>query len=291
MVFTACLVFLFFVEWQHREGYKDTIQRQHHTEATGNRQQATGGHQNRGNKGNRQQRQQSQATEATGTGHSPHSRGHRPQATGHSPQATAHLPWATAHILEATGNRGNRGNRQQEDTIQRQHQTEATCNTIQRQQGHHTEAMDTEEQPTKNIRPAAVGLEQIRPRSVATTLRQTRAMTRHEIPGTSAANNRLASTNRKRTHQDPDEHDASQSRQIQGNANKIGRSENLHQCSQSDDVNVLKHAPQHRSPGSSQRQTRSMTQECETQARCQCRRMPPYQECLQETPIFRGDTT
>ena len=212
---------------------------------------------------------------------------------GHRPQATAHLPWATAHILEATGNRGNRGNRQQEDTIQRQHQTEATCNTIQRQQGHHTEAMDTEEQPTKNIRPAAVGLEQIRPRSVATTLRQTRAMTRHEIPGTSAANNRLASTNRKRTLQDLDEHDTSQSRQKQGNANKTGRSENLHQCSQGqpDNVNLLQHAPQHQSPGSSQRQTRSMTQECETQARCQCRRMPPYQECLQETPIFRGDTT
>jgi len=29
-------------------------------------------------------------------------------------------------------------------------------------QGHHTEAMDTEEQPTKNIRPAAVGSEQIK---------------------------------------------------------------------------------------------------------------------------------
>ena len=117
-------------------------------------------------------------------------------------------------------------------------------------------------------------------------------MTRQELPCTSAKN-RLASTNRKRTHQDPDGHDASQSRQIQGNANKTGRLKNLHQCSQgqSDDVNVLKHAPQHQSPGSSQRQTRSMTQECETQARCQCRRMPPYQECLQETPIFCKDTT
>jgi len=52
--------------------------------------------------------------------------------------------------------------------------------------------------PTKNIRPAAVGSEQIRPQSVATTSRQTRAMTRRELPGTSAANNRLASTNRKR---------------------------------------------------------------------------------------------
>ena len=99
--------------------------------------------------------------------------------------------------------------------------------------------MDTEEQPTKNNRPAAVGSEQIRPQSVATTPRQTRAMTRHELPCTSAANNnRLASTNRKRTHQDPDEHDTSQSRQIQGNANKTGRSGNLHQCSQGqpDDV-------------------------------------------------------
>jgi hypothetical protein len=89
-------------------------------------------------------------------------------------------------------------------------------------------------------------------------------MTRQELPCTSAKN-RLASTNRKRTHQDPDEHDASQSRQIQGNANKTGRLKNLHQCSQgqSDDVNVLKHAPQHQSPGSSQRQTRSMTQRYE----------------------------
>ena len=132
-------------------------------------------------------------------------------------------------------------------------------------QGYHTEAMDIEERPTKNIRPAAVGSEQIQ--SVATTPRQTRAMTRQELPCTSAANDRLASTNRKRTHQDPDEHDASQSRQIQGNANKTGRSENLHQCSQGqpDDVNVLQHAPEHQSPGSSQRQTRSMTQRYETQ--------------------------
>ena len=71
--------------------------------------------------------------------------------------------------------------------------------------------MDIEERPTKNIRPAAVGSEQIQ--SVATTPRQTRAMTRQELPCTSAANNKLASTNRKRTHQDPDEHDLSQSRQ------------------------------------------------------------------------------
>jgi len=101
--------------------------------------------------------------------------------------------------------------------------------------------MDIEEQPTKNIRPAAVGSKQIRPQNVATTPRQTRAMTRQELPCTSAANNRLASMNRKRTHQDPDEHDASQSRQLQGNANKTGRSENLHQYSQgqpdADDVN------------------------------------------------------
>jgi hypothetical protein len=33
-----------------------------------------------------------------------------------------------------------------------------------------------------------------------------------------------------------DEHDASQSRQIQGNANKTGRSENRHQCSQGQPV-------------------------------------------------------
>jgi len=127
--------------------------------------------------------------------------------------------------------------------------------------------MDTEEQPTKNIRSAAVSSQQIRPQSVATTPRQTRAMTRQELPCTSAANNRLASTNRKRTHQDPDKHDASQSRQIQGNVNKTGRSENLQRCSQGqpDDVNLLQHAPQHQSPGSSQRQTRSMTQRYETQ--------------------------
>jgi hypothetical protein len=134
-------------------------------------------------------------------------------------------------------------------------------------QGYYTEAMDTEEQPTKSIRPAAAGSEQIRPQSVVTTPRQTRAMTRQELPCTSAANNRLANTNRKRTHQDSDEHDASQSRQIQGNANKTGRSESLHQCSQRqpDDVNVLQHAPRHQSLGSSQRQTRSMTQRYETQ--------------------------
>ena len=65
---------------------------------------------------------------------------------------------------------------------------------------------------------------QQRRRSVATTTRQIRAMTSQELPCTSAANNRLARTNKKRTHQDPDEHDASQSRQIQGNANKTGRS-------------------------------------------------------------------
>jgi len=82
-------------------------------------------------------------------------------------------------------------------------------------QGYYTEAMDTEEQPTKNIRePAVVGSEKIRPQSVVITPRQTLAMTGRELPGTYAANNTLASTNRKRTHQDPDEHDASQSRQI-----------------------------------------------------------------------------
>ena len=90
-------------------------------------------------------------------------------------------------------------------------------------------------------------------------------MTRQELPCTSAKN-RLASTNRKRTHQDPDEHDASQSRQIQGNANKTGRLENLHQCSlgQPNDVHLLQHASQHQSPGCSQK-TRSMTQRYETQ--------------------------
>ena len=111
-------------------------------------------------------------------------------------------------------------------------------------QGNHTEAIDIEEQPTKNIRPAAVGPEQIRPQSVATTPRQTLAMTRQELPCTSAANNRLASTNRKRTHQDPDKHDASQSRQIQGNSTKTGRLENLHQCSRGQpDVANLQHSP------------------------------------------------
>ena len=111
-----------------------------------------------------------------------------------------------------------------------------------------------------------IGLEQIRPQSVATTPRQTRAMTGREQSGTSAANNTLASTNKKRAHQDPDEHDTSQSRQTQGNATKTGRLENLHQSSrgQPDDVN-LQHAPQQQCPGSSQRQTRSMTQRYETQ--------------------------
>ena len=111
-------------------------------------------------------------------------------------------------------------------------------------QGHHTEAMDTEGQPTKNIIPAAVGSEQIRPQSVATTPRQTRAMTGRELPGTSAANNTLASTNKKCIHQVPDEHDTSQSRQIQGNSTKTGRLENLHQCSRGQpDVANLQHSP------------------------------------------------
>jgi hypothetical protein len=158
--------------------------------------------------------------------------------------------------------------------------------------------MDIEERPTKNIRPAAVGSEQIQ--SVATTPRQTRAMTRQELPCTSAANDRLASTNRKRTHQDPDEHDASQSRQIQGNANKTGRSENLHQCSQGqpDDVNVLQHAPEHQSPGSSQRQTRSMTQRYETQdanaedchIKNACKKRPYSAETPPEPPSATQDS-
>jgi len=151
--------------------------------------------------------------------------------------------------------------------------------------------MDTEEQPTKNIRSAAVSSQQIRPQSVATTPRQTRAMTRQELPCTSAANNRLASTNRKRTHQDPDEHDAFQLGQIQGNANNTGRSENLHQCSQGqpDGANLLQHASQ-------QKRSRMFTKantlhDSEVwDSRYQCRRLP-YQEYLQETPIFRKDTT
>ena len=72
--------------------------------------------------------------------------------------------------------------------------------------------MDTEEQPIENIISAAVSSKQIQPQSVAATPRQTHAMTGQELPGSSAANNRLASINRKRTHQDPDEHDTSQSR-------------------------------------------------------------------------------
>ena len=119
-------------------------------------------------------------------------------------------------------------------------------------------------------------------------------MTGRELSGTSAANNRLASTNRTRTHQDPDEHDTSQSRQAQGNANKTGRLENLHHCSrgQPDDLN-LQHAPQHQSPLSSQRQTRYMTQRCETQdanaEECQfknaCKKRPYSAETPPEPPL------
>jgi len=42
-------------------------------------------------------------------------------------------------------------------------------------------------------------VKQVKHRMRATAPRQTRAMTRQELPCTSAANNRLASTNRKRT--------------------------------------------------------------------------------------------
>ena len=52
---------------------------------------------------------------------------------------------------------------------------------------------------------------------------------------------------------------------------------------QPSDVNLLQHAPQHQSPGSSQ--TRSMTQRYETQD-------ANAEDCLQETPTkFRGDAT
>ena len=146
-------------------------------------------------------------------------------------------------------------------------------------------------QPTINIRPAAIGAEQKRPQSVAITPRQTRAMTGRELPGTSAASNTLASTSRKRTRTLMSTTHLNQCKTDSRQCYQNWTMENLQQCSrgQPDDVN-LQHAPQQPCRGSSRRQTRSMTQRCETQARCQCRRML-YQECLQETPIFRGDTT
>ena len=79
-----------------------------------------------------------------------------------------------------------------------------------------------------------------------------------------------------------------------------GRSENLHQCSQGqpDDVNVLQHAPEHQSPGSSQRQTRSMTQRYETQdanaedchIKNACKKRPYSAETPPEPPSATQDS-